>query len=504
MYKKFALCLVLAATASTAAAQRSSVEKTEAIPGMIGDYFGGFGTPISGTTAIDRLMVLSNDMDAPPVLPPVGSTLTITEAGPVPIVSGALNIQQLQTALGAGAPLPTLTLEGNVADSATMTTALTVGQIQAQLAATAEAYDIVALVAPPGSYDTAVDTLFLARNTLPGTTAYDAAGSGALLQAGDDTLTGGEDFDAFYFYTYNVALDVPTPGAAFGNMGRLKVADGNSAIPLDRVYFRYGMFDNVAGPAGDVSLDRFVPGFEKAFVDNMFSLEVRTPFAGTVSNEGSVGPGGVVGSDALLGNVVFYSKALLMTRRNFALSGGLGVAVPTAEDVEVTLADGTPVVQIENEAVHLKPYLALLCANGNGWYYHGFLEIDVDANGNSVDANLGNGLSSVGTLNDATYLFADFGVGYRVVRPGATIRALSPTVEIHYNDSLSNADSVQAGPLLVGSLDDNLSVVNSTVGATMELGNSAYVAMGYVTPLGGGNDRQLDGGFRLTLEYRPW
>ncbi len=174
---------------------------------MIGDYFGGYAAGGRGSFVLDRLSVIANDLDAPVVLPPGGSTLTITEAGPVGIFSSSLvNVQQLQQLLRSGAPLPTATLAGTIADNATMTTTLTISQIQALLASTAQSYDIVPLAAPPASYNAGVNTAFITRNGAGGTTAYDSAGSGAMLQGGVDTLTGGEEFDAFYFYTYSLPV----------------------------------------------------------------------------------------------------------------------------------------------------------------------------------------------------------------------------------------------------------------------------------------------------------
>jgi hypothetical protein len=82
-------------------------------------------------------------------------------------------------------PLPATTLVGAVPDNATMTTAITVSQIQVLLVSTpGVAYDIVPLVAPPASYNTAVNTTFLTRNQPGGTTVYDGAASGAFLHAG--------------------------------------------------------------------------------------------------------------------------------------------------------------------------------------------------------------------------------------------------------------------------------------------------------------------------------
>jgi hypothetical protein len=91
-------------------------------PNMIGDYFGGYAAGGRGSFVLDRLTVVANDLDSPAVLPPAGSTLTITEPGPVGIFSSSLtNVQQLQQLLRAGSPVPAQTLAGTIADNGTLT-----------------------------------------------------------------------------------------------------------------------------------------------------------------------------------------------------------------------------------------------------------------------------------------------------------------------------------------------------------------------------------------------
>ncbi len=195
-------------------------------PTMIGDYFGGSSTSFRGDSVLDRLFVLADDLDSPNVLPPGGSVLTITEPGPVGIFSSSIgSIQQLQSLLRAGSPIPGAVLQGQVADNATLTTLNTISQIQTQLGATALAYDIIALQAPPGSYNAAVNSVFLTRNAVPGATVYNGVSSGALIQGGVDTLNGGEDLDAFYFYDYIVRFNTALADASSGGVGRLKIAE---------------------------------------------------------------------------------------------------------------------------------------------------------------------------------------------------------------------------------------------------------------------------------------
>lgn len=472
---------------------------------MIGDFFGGYRAGGFGSFELDRLVVIANDLDVPGVLPLGGSTLILTEPGPVGIFSSSVvNVQQLQQLLRAGSPLPPATAAGAITDNATMTTTMTISQIQALLAATPEAFDIVSLVPPPGTYGTGVDAAFQARNAVTGTTTYDSAGSGALLQNGFDTLNGGEDFDAFYFYAYNLAINVPSPSAGLGPTGRMKVADGNSPLPQDRVYFRYGLFNGVPIAPGGIDLDRFTPGFERAFYDDMLSLEMRFPLAATLDSSMVAGPSGFSGHNVEFGNIGIYLKALFHASDQLAVSGGLGLTTPTADDINVRLPDNAPLLRVENESVHLQPFLAGLYTPNDRFFAHGFLQLDIDPNGNSLLVNSGSGLAPVGELNDSTFLFADLGVGYWLHQSSTShLTGIAPTVELHYNTSLQDADNITAGAITIGNFGDNVEALNLTVGATFAFGNSTHVTAGYVTPISDNPDLQFNSGFRILLDYSP-
>lgn len=474
-------------------------------PNMIGDFFSGYRAGGFGSLELDRLVVIANDLDVPGVLPPGGSTLTLTEAGPVGIFSSSVvNVQQLQQLLRAGSPIPPANSVGTIMDNATMTTTMTISQIQSQLASTPEAFDIVSLVAPPATYDAGVNAAFQARNSVTGTTTYDSAGSGALLQNGADTLNGGEDFDAFYFYTYNLAINVPSPGAGLGPAGRMKVADGNSPLPQNRVYFRYGLFNGVPIAPGGIDLDRFTPGFERALYDDMLSLEMRFPMAASLDSNMVAGPNGFSGDNVEFGNIAIYLKALLHASDRFALSGGLGVTTPTADDINVRLPNNIPLLRVENQSVHLQPFLAGLYTPNDRFFAHGFLQLDVDANGNSLLVDSGSGLTPVGELNDSTFLFVDLGIGYWLHQSSTScLTGIAPTVELHYNTSLQTADNITVGGITIGNFGNNVETLNLTAGATFAFGDATHLTAGYVTPLSSGADRQLDSGFRVLLDYAP-
>jgi hypothetical protein len=489
------------------------------LPPMIGDFFPGYSGGARQSTFLDRLLVVADDLDAPGTLPPGNQRLRITEPGPVGIFRTSISsVQELQALLRSGQPLPGATPVGMVNADATLTTALTINQIRALLASTpGVAFDIIPLVSPPGSYASAVDAVF--ETTRPGgVTRFNGGVSGALLQGGADTLNGGEDLDAFYFFDYILQVDIPTPSAGTGGVGRSRIAENGGVKPEDRIFSDLGYFDNVAFLPSGTGFKRFTPGFEKTFFDGMASLELRIPLATTV--DGVIFEDGSTNTDQVqMGNLALYLKALLMQGDAWGVSGGLGLIFPTAEGVEVSFTNGGTLVDIDNDAYHLQPFLGGYYAPNERFFTQGFFQLDFDTNGNPVALNPdGTGLRDAGTLNDSTFLFLDWSIGYWLIRgdnspvlPVSSFHedgqitqrdfpiGLAPTVELHYARSLEDAEQVSAGPLQVGNFADDVSTLTLLVGTHLEIGQNLNIGLGYATPLSGGDDEPFDGAFRLTL-----
>lgn len=474
-------------------------------PGMLGDGFFSRSGSLQGSLSVDRLFVAANDLDAPNPLPAGNQTITITEAGPVGIFSSSVvSIQQIQQLLRAGQPLPPASLEAQVTDSATLTTTMSVSQIQALLASTPDAFDIISIAAPPASYDAGVDAAFQTRNGTGGATNYNAASSGAVLQGAADALTGAEDFDAFYFYDYNVNVNIQNPYAAAVRSGQLKASEGSSPLPRARAYFRYDMFDNVAlRPSGE-TVNRYMPGFERVFHDGMWSVEMRFPFTSTLTGNLTASPTGMFGgSDVQFGDISAFFKVLLRTTDTAALSAGLALSIPTADDIDIRLANGTPLIALQNESVHLGPFLAGLYAPNDHFFAQGFLQFDFDVHGREVLFNsTGSGLTSAGRLTDTSYVFADAGIGYWLTHPTQSVHPTALLAEVHYNGSLNTGDIVQTGNFQVGDGASAVDLLNLTIGASVTLSHNTNLSAGYVTPLAS-SDEQYDGALRVNLEYRP-
>ena len=474
------------------------------VPGMIGDFFGGTPLGVRGDAAFDRLFVFADDLDAPVALPPGGSLLTITEPGPVGIFETSLgSVQQAQTLLRNGDPLPAAILAGTVTGDATLTTINTVSQIQAQLASTPMGYDIILLQSPPAVYATDVDAVFAGRNATGGLTVYDSAASGAMLQGGVDSLNGGEDLDAFYFFDYVIRFDTTLANAASGGVGALKLAEGGTVLPQDRAFFRYSYFDDVAFGGPRSGMSRFTPGFERTFYDGLMSLELRVPFAtNAVADSTAEGTSLSNGSNAEWGNLQLYWKALLSEGQTYAVSGGLGLSAPTASDIQVNLADGTPLLKVTNDATRLQPFLGWLYLPSDRWFVQAFTQFDFATGNNAVQvSSLGTGLSTVGSYREPSYFFGDIALGYWAYRNDRSrgLTGVIPTVEVHQTSSLERSGVVTAGNLQVGNFRGSTSLTSAVVGSTLEFGQATQLTAGYATPIGGGGDRQYDGAFRFQL-----
>ena len=486
---------------------RRSAPQLYRTPAMLGDFWQGSSLRFQANEVRDRLTIVADDLDSPAQLPAGTSTLTITEAGPVGVFSiNVQSISQLQSLLRAGAPFPSATLVGTVNSSATMTTTNSVAQIQQQLAGTAQAYDIVILQAPPGAYSNGVQAAFIARNGAVGQTQYNAASSGALLQGGVDTLTGAEDFDAYYFYDYVVRVDAQLADATSGAVGRMKIADGGTVLPQDRFFMRYNYVDAVRYSNSGVGLSRFVPGFERRVAGGLASLELRAPIAAsTIGTNTYDGLGISSDSTSRMGNLTLIGKALLVERESLAISGGLGIALPSARDTHINSVAGSSLLEISNDSVHLMPYLAGLYMPNENWFVQSFVQYDVAANGNRVAMNAnGTGLQNVGKLNDRSALALDTGLGCWLYRSDDTrgLTGVLPMLELHHNFAIGDLDQVAAGRFLVGDFTSSSNQTTLTAGTSLEFSQRANVSVGYSTPLGSAASQGYDGALQLYFATR--
>lgn len=339
--------------------------------------------------------------------------------------------------------------------------------------------------------------------------------------------------------------------------------------------------------------------FEKTFLDDQFSLEFRVPFftglashlninAGTVTGIGPavdlngqpIGilqngrivtlpnsnatplqalqvnstPGNTLGhSDTEWGDLSLILKGLAYRSDWLALSGGVAVTFPTAEDTHVTVTDylGNPQFNnlqiqrvrdfhVNNEIWGLTPFVAFLATPSDRFFTQGFLAVDVPLNTEKVTFSETTPISLPGTtlatgpgivnppinvtdhLREQTLLQADIGAGYWLVRNcDGFLSGIAPTLELHYTTTLNNADIINLprdgsgvlaptstpntvvetsapGPQ-VGNLRNRVDLLDMTVGTTFEIANQATIATAFAFPLLGGDNRTFDWEFLLQV-----
>lgn len=301
-------------------------------------------------------------------------------------------------------------------------------------------------------------------------------------------------------------LTVPSPaqsGAAF--TGRQKISENVSPFPQDRLILNFNYFDSVPIVTDGVGVNRFTAGVEKTFLDGLASFEFRAPFAYTQGSTVLVGASGSGGDrDWEFGNVDLAVKGLFVETNGFAMSAGLALNLPTADDLDIVSVTGAPVVRARNDSVHVLPFLGLYYEHDHRFFSQGFLQFDFDVNGNAIQLSDGTQLRDAGRLQDANFVYVDWSGGYWMVDnrrlPCKPLQGLVTQVELHYSRSLNDADSVTQAGLTAGSAFQTISILNATVGMTALFEKSSFT-VGYGVPLTNDSDTQFNGELRASFNY---
>ena len=345
------------------------------------------------------------------------------------------------------------------------------------------------------------------RDTVGGLVDSEFGPGGSLAFVPDESFTDIADDGGFastevnytydYFRPIAIALPDNLAGAPQGRVGTQKLAESTSPLPRSRVFFNHSSFNNTRLNEAQPDVRRYTPGFELAFNGGRTSVEARLPFASTIDSD-LLADGGFNQRNTELGDLTLYFKQLLSRSTTFATSVGLGVSLPTSDDVTVRAGD-VDLLQVEGESVHLYPFLGALFTPNDRFFAQGFVQFDFDTNGNTLRVNNGAGLEKAAVLQERNRLFLDASAGYWLYRDfgsEAAVTGFAPIAELHYNRSISDADEFVGNGLRVTGTDE-LDLLNGTVGATLLLRDSATLTMGYAAPLAG--DEVFDGEFRVTF-----
>ena len=282
----------------------------------------------------------------------------------------------------------------------------------------------------------------------------------------------------------------PRGGAA---VRLVKISENFSPQPRNRVYVTHHFFnDALDGSFGDVN--RYAFGFEHLFGEDLWSFELRAPFAHTLSSDQIDDP--VSSKDTEFGNITMLVKKTIWSNQQTLLSTGLGVTVPTADDVRLFRpSDRRLILEVDNRAVHLLPFLGLIHTPNEHLFIQGFTQLDIDTSGNPARGDLmAMNLQPLGVVQDPTLLFLDLSIGYWMCEDSSRpwITGFAPVVEVHYATTLNDSDLIQRSGFQIGDLSRRYDILDFTFGMHFEFKEQFSLRPGVVVPLRGGDDQPFD------------
>lgn len=523
------------------------------LPPVVGSYSRGPGES-SLRFPVDRVIVSNLQVPVASVLTPVpltaaapvgGSPLTLNPgSGTFNILSSTSSIfdvpasmtaQQLQTYYRLCTGHTPYTLEGTVASEAVITS-LTASEINAAFAATGQPYDLVGVNAPSNAIQTAADGVLDGANTINGTTVYDPTTSAAIRSKNTETsgtlngpVNAGDQFDVLYAFDYVVDMAVPSPSAD-GLFGRTTVATNGVVRTTNRLFFDYAIVNNALPTSRAESIDRFTLAWERTFGEGHFSLEGRITMAAALDNriilETGAGP-----SQTEFGNMLLVAKQELYIDDVTAVSGGLGMSLPTGSDVNVDNAAGVPILALDNESIHFKPFLAAIWVPDHHWFFQGFFEYDIAGGTNRAMLNLDGlallnqdqgrpGLQNVGRYRDASHLLFDLQVGHWFGEVhddhghddhghgyddhedewSLIPKRWAPIVEVHYDQGMSDASVLRGNSYRITDISQDRELLNLLVGGIFDMGHDRTLSVAYVDGVGGDGSAG-DGELRFVINW---
>ncbi len=430
-------------------------------PTMMGDFFGGSGTVVSGQA-------------------PVFTSFF----SPGTIISGSGSSAILAFDFGSGTPNDIFSQSGTGVDVS--------GDLNV------DTFDILEPV-PPTDAPTSPGPGFVFGG---GTATY--TNSNGSTTAANGVFANNEIWYVQYSYVSNALVNgidrivLAGPDSA---TRRTKLSENFSPEVRDRLFFNYNFFNDTFGGLGDIS--RYVLGMERVLFEDLMSVEFRLPMAGTLASTQQAD--GTAVRDYELGNATVLGKVVLLRTDRFTLTGGCGMTIPLADDAKL-MQGTTELLRIENEAVHFLPFLGILNRYNRKTFFQAYTQFDVDANGNTVFASPNNGglLRGIGKYTDSTLAHVDASA-HRIVyenrRPSSILNNVIANAELHYTGTLQQSDLVTGNGMTVSSLKNNFNILNATVGAHFVLSNKFVVTPGMSVPLRDGLDEQFDYEALLQVNY---
>ncbi len=340
-----------------------------------------------------------------------------------------------------------------------------------------------------------------------------------------DSLPPSMTVTATEFATSGIGISSEAELFLAGGARRAKVAENNRALPTDRTYFTYNHFQNATEtnlsgftPAPFAAqwndgLDRYTVGVEKTFGCGCWSAELRMPVVSENNFDfvsGSVRSSGTSGN---VGNLAAILKHVIYRSCQTVTSTGVAVDLPTGSDAE--LQTTTVRYRIENEAVCLSPFIALMGTPSDEMFWNAFAQLDVPLNGHTVRYESLPPFTepdvTVGQFSDQTLLYLDVGGGYWLYRNARRCRpwGVAGIIEFHYTTALADSDQLIAAPTRPGPTSmevvtsaGRFDLVNATAGLHANLGGNTQARVAAVVPLCDDANRFFDSEIVVQVNHR--
>jgi hypothetical protein len=369
-------------------------------------------------------------------------------------------------------------------------------------------------------------------------------------------------YPSAYYYHYDteerlISVERPAIG---GN--RLNVAEANTAMPTDRVLFSYrhlsnAVSSNIFDQRTSLNLDQWTVGFENTFSDSLGSIALQVPVYYQADSDLEI-VSTTSGSNAAIidreweaGDVGLILKILLIGRSSCAVSGGMALKCPTADDTSFTgrFNNGFPLIgqgavsadptstlffhgEVENHTFNAVPFMAWSANSLSGCFTQGFVQCDVPLNASPATLSASGTIDPDSTFDPQTFdveqsarlreqilMRVNLGFGYWLCEGGRNdmVRGVAAISEVHYTTAVGSSGDALV-PLAVfndpslsgdsfalaaraGRDDANIDIVNLSTGLAVDMG-SCLITNGIVVPVSGDDDRAFDCEYNLQVNLR--
>jgi hypothetical protein len=319
-------------------------------------------------------------------------------------------------------------------------------------------------------------------------------------QFNDGTATPTNINQSNFDIEYSYSTSVNAPNSLTGLYGRQKIAENVSPIPQNRLFLNYSYFNETRLDNG-LDVKRWSPGFESLVGSEWTSFEMRLPMATTLSS--NIFNDVTDRTSSEVGNLYLALKQMMYRGEDSAISIGMSMTLPTADDLNIFVRSSTfgvrKILEIDNQSVHILPFVGWYRGR-NRFFTQGFAQLDLDLNGNPVSYNPNFNqaqLVNLGTLQDVNFFYFDMQSGYRFheVSPNEKARGCTSAAvvtELHWNRSLGKEDALfYPNGISLGPSRDAIQVLNFLVGLNVELNHRSTLGFGYATPIGNGPDHEF-------------